>query len=276
MWRILPTSLALVVAPSAFAVFPNQSEDNQFLSVGRFSGASAVAIAPNWFISAEHVNGTTVLLNGQTYNVVENIVAPLTPNVFGNPPTIAERADLRLLRVAETVPVGQFSSMFFGNATGRIATMVGFGDTGIQTANGYSITSGSSGTRRRAQNVIDGLAVARFDNGPGWLTYYYTLDNPSSSNYLAGEGGIAGGDSGGGWFVFDNGEWKLTGISSAIGRLDGSASLGAFDWGGNGFGVALGRYESWIVQTVPEPFTLSALALAALAARRKRKTKVKA
>ncbi len=156
--------------------------------VGKMSGCSAVAIGPHTILTAGHVTAGNFLLGTQTYRMTSTEMAP----------SINKKAvDLRIVTVADTLPGWyQVAKTVSTKAT---VTMVGYGATGVVNAagTGYSVTGGN-GTRRAGTNTID--TKTTYDPGPSLV----------SMLEKAGESVLAGGDSGGGWFVGG----QLVGISA--------------------------------------------------------------
>ncbi len=263
--------VALGPSASALAVFPDSGGvDARYTSVGQFSGSSAVAIDPRWVLTAEHVNGGSVftLPGFGDFNVVQNVAPPIVNGV---------RPDLRLLRVDRDIPA--FTRVDVRAVVGRVVTLVGFGATGGETAGGWNPNL-NPGTRHAARNVVDGVTDISFSSTPPfepyWNALYYTLSAPNDPTRVAGEGGLAGGDSGGGFFYnFGDGD-RLVAVNSAIGAATSGGN--ALDYGGFGFGTQLGDpaatafIRAYAPQAVvPEPATLAALGLGALALLRRRR-----
>jgi len=156
--------------------------------VGKMSGCSAVAVGPHTILTAGHVTAGNFLLGSQTYRMTSTEMAP----------SINRKAvDLRLVTVADTLP--GWYQIAKSVSTKSTVTMVGYGATGVVNAagTGYSITGGN-GTRRAGTNTID--TKTTYDPGPSLI----------SMLEKSGESALAGGDSGGGWFVGG----QLVGISA--------------------------------------------------------------
>lgn len=277
--RLSALALGLLAAGNALAIFPDYGRDTQFSSVGFFTNTggaigSGVAIDPHWVLTAAH-DGTTGTFTipgatdaeNQNFTVIESFVAPTTAT---------SSPDLQLLHIAETLP--SFTRIDLRSPEGAIATLVGAGITGTEISGGYSIPGNGQGVRRKATNRIEGFAdITDADDNFLYTGLYYDLSSPSSPNRVANEGGIAGGDSGGGWFVdFGDGP-RLVAVSEGIVGPNGGDDY--FVYGAFGFGESLGAPEaqSFLNQhvpqaTVPEPATFAALGLglAALLRRHRR------
>ncbi len=259
--RRLALALSLGIPTGALAIIPDYGPDTFFTGVGTLSGASCVAIAPNWVITARHVGGTTVNFDGLIRTADQR---------FDH-----EEADIALLRFNTPLNVASYA-IDFDNPMGRQATLVGYGSTGTAGATGYTITGGG-GIRRKATNMIDRLQIGvTFDNIDFFDAYEYDLDGPQGNGTLGGaatatEGGLWFGDSGGGWLVNNGGTWNLVATNSYID--DGNSNNAYNDYGDLGGGVALRNYQGWIQSTmVPEPatFAVVGLGVALLAKRRRR------
>lgn len=228
--------------------------------VGQFGGASAVAIDPFWILTAAHVDGTQFVMPGiGTFNVVQDVTHPF--------------ADLRLLRVDQPMPF--YSRIDMSDEVGGTVTLAGYGLTGTPRVDGTGFdVSSSDGFRHIAQNKIDYTMMINFQEGQTpWDTYVYTLDAPTSGNAVAGEGGISFGDSGGGWFAFRNGAWKLVATNDAIDYAPGTTDF--YTWGALGYGIRDVEYADWIGSfvpgAVPEPASIAILGVGAVALLRRRK-----
>ncbi|MCC5824704.1 trypsin-like serine protease [Alkalimonas sp.] len=172
------------------------------------------------------------------------------------------------------------------NETGAITTHVGYGASGT----GLTGATQPPGTRRAGQNVVDGLASSEgtgqqllwsdFDHpNPAatdpwgdiyndWVNYWYS-NHPlfagsgiSSDNAaLPLEYSIAGGDSGGGAFIFENGEWLLAGVHSLGWNINGTQPQA--DYGTLFASVRVSDLTDWIYSytaTVSTPASLGIFA----------------
>jgi len=164
-------------------------------------------------------------------------------------------------------------AMFYTGTSelGQTGTFVGFGFTGTGLT-GYNTALGIQ--KRAFQNVIDG------NFGLPLLVYAADFDNPhdpSASGFgsaipLPLEGCVTPGDSGGGVFIQQDGQYYLTGVISTLAYLDGTPNGSYSD--ASGFG-RISAALPWInsVIGVPEPSSFALLltsGVAVLCLRRKK------
>lgn len=276
------------VSDAASQAFAAQS---QFQSVGRIGSGSGVLIAPNWVLTAWHVasgyasNPSDAIfgINGGFYTGAE--VYNLAPLGSNTKTVVTNGTDLTLIRLTTNVVGVNPAQLYTGTSeVGHNASVIGFGSGG----SGTSGASLGAGVKRGMRNTID-LYVEPVPGGdPGEIqgsanrtnTFITDFDDTTEGHNQVGtvdwldlEGNVAGGDSGGGLFLEENGQFLLAGISSFAG-WDVPPAV-PYGYGSiSGFTSVSGNM-GWIQNTinpVPEPATLFALAgLAVVVARRKRK-----
>ena len=289
MLRITTSLSAVSLVVVSHAVFgintgPNDI-DTTFVHVGRVIGqtgmGSGVPIAPHWVLTARHVPGTTFRLGNTNYTAVRR---------FNDP-----NSDLALLEFSTPLP--GYYHLFTGNPMGREVTMVGFGGTGTHRGDnlGYNFVDGNN-QRRAATNRVEDIdhISLNFDGAPVRFrallvdldTHRTGTPSPFNRDWFGGggptlnEGGVDSGDSGGAWFIQEAGHWRLAGITSvkfAAPDIPWGTTGDHFKlFGHSGSGAVDPNYaahRNWVVSTVPEPGTMTALAvgLGALIMRRRRK-----
>ena len=228
--------------------------------VGRMSNGSAVAVGPHTVLTASHIAANNFLLDGTAYAVTSTAVAP---KIGGS------KVDLRVVQLAGNLP--GWYELGTSAKTNATVTMVGYGTAGVlnSVGNGYVLTKG--GTRLEGENQITKHKSYK-DFGPS-IT--------SMLNH-AGEAALAGGDSGGGWFV----DGKLVGISAFTFTND--VRKANYGWGKSAYfgsgaidltnkGVAkwvasqIATTRSLPPQAVPEPATVATFIVGVAAALRKRR-----
>jgi len=277
--------LSVCACPSVWAIYgvntDINSSDSTFVWVGQVNGASGVVIDPHWVLTAQHVGGNQITLDGTTYTADATYDAP--------------SYDLHLMHFASAF--GGYYPLYSGNPLGQTATLVGFGDSGSLRADGMGYNDlGGAGTRRTATNTI-GLQQSVAYGAWNTPCILADLDAPVGNGFGApynrdwfgdggptsNEGGLMAGDSGGAWMIDDGGTWKVAGISNYI--VDDPAysssdpnPLYAFGISGSSAAdLTDPGVRGWITTTVPEPTSLAAIGLgmfAFLGKRRRRETRV--
>lgn len=218
---------------------------------GLWGGVLGTAIAPHYFIAAEHVGGTVgsdvFIYRGVTYT---------TSAVFDDPET-----DLRIWRVCGTLP--DYAPLYTDtNEVGRGLVVIGRGTlrgAAVTSTNLFQVhTNGwlwgaADGAIRWGENE-----VARIVDGDGVLGAT-GVGEVLAADFDAGAGPnechLSVGDSSGAVFIQDGATWKLAGINFAV---DGPYNTSGT---GSGFNAAIfdesGLYRSnggvWIPTPIAQP-----------------------
>ena len=202
--------------------------------------------------------------------------------------------DIALLKLDTRVGNVTEASLYTGsNELGQVGTHVGFGASGT----GDTGDTLPPGTKRAGENEIDEFNLAGeghdrilwndFDAPLGFDPTgnpildpdQAFLENPIaafgrvSGTALDLEYSIAGGDSGGGYFLQENGQWYVAGVHSFGASVDGTTDSSYGDFSGS---TRVSSFIDWIGATqqalaVPEPSTLALFGLSLLGAARLRK-----
>ena len=177
---------------------------------------TGMPIAPHYFITADHVRGRVgdvLMYQGSSYVMRE--LTRIGGSVGGQQ---VAATDLAVWRVDETFP--SYTPLYTGSdEIGKQVVFVGAGfikgtvetrdGTPTGTPIGWMNNLNGLGTRRWGTNLVDNTESGSFDGGAtnaSFLTTTFSKDGGGS------EFSFAGGDSGGGGFINDNGVWKLAGV----------------------------------------------------------------
>lgn len=182
---------------------PNQ------LVVGRWlTNASYVVVAPNWIITTCHQGGspTTLTINSIDYTCTYD------------PAWKDSSRDIRLVRLLKAD--GMKANLPYTpiytkeDEVGKIVCVGGYGigvaDNLVNVDGihyGYALSTANG-------NSIQRFCNNRVDFSTSFKLYAY-FDALDSIDYVADEGMPTLWDSGGGWFIYDDG-WKLAGLSQGI------------------------------------------------------------
>jgi hypothetical protein len=170
------------------------------------------------------------------------------------------------------------------SAQGSEILLAGYGYTGTG-ASGY--TPGTFGALHYGYNHLDASPGVYSGFGISPSVYLYDFDSGLPADNLFGSSGlgpdeamIAPGDSGGGSFVFDAGEWKLAGVHSFIACLEDQCAPNS-SFGELAGDISVYAHSAWLgnylsLAPVPEPASYAMLlaglgVLGALSRRRSEK-----
>lgn len=212
--------------------------------------ASCVVIAPNYIITVQHQGGgthTPVVVAGNTYSIAE---------IWNH-----SDADLRIARL-DNADLQQYVGLCgLRDEPGRDIAMAGFGDGReyeLKTDDityGYSWDNSSNTTLRWGTNRIE--ATEDQSELGDWISdvVLADFDEPCYAEPNDYECALADHDSGGGWFVKIDGQWKLAGLSRTVEHGEESwfrdkedpnyVDPDYFD------GVRVSSYVNWIAEIVP-------------------------
>ncbi len=253
------------------------ADDPGWANVGVLGIGTGVYLGNDWVLTAAHVGGGSIVLNGGTYAMLAGSGTTLTNN---GAPGKSATTDLYLFRLASTPP--GLSGVTIASATathGSGVTMIGSGrDRGAftewsvnQSTTPWTWTEVSSGgdaagyktlsTRamRWGTNTVSSSGLW-IDDGFGdtfMLGTTFTDLGPPSNQAQA-----AYGDSGGAVFHKNGSAWELSGVMLTVGGFSGQPDPGSNAIYGNvTYAADLSFYRSQIVAIVPEPAVAGAAAV---------------
>lgn len=256
-------------------------DDPGWANVGRLGDGTGVYLGNNWVLTASHIGGGSIVLNGGTYAMLAGSGTRLTN---GGEPGKSTLTDLYLFRLA-TTPVGLTGVSIAATATGSGAavTMIGAGrDRGAFTQwsvntntdpNPWVWTEVSSGgnfagyktletrTMRWGTNNVSGTGIWINAGSGDARTMITDFDNsfPSSTEAQA-----ASGDSGGAVFHKTGSTWELSGLMLAVGGYSGQPDPATHAVFGNlTYAADLSFYRPQIMVIVPEPAAIVLVVAAA-------------
>ena len=224
IWLIICLLVLLFSHANAIVRHPEDGGSNSFAHpssnvIGLWgSNASCVAIAPDLVITTRHQGGgvgTTVKIAGGSYRVSKQYIAYLGETEL----------DMRIALLSDA-NLTDYVDIYTGSTSDIIdlpIVIAGFG-------------------KYRADPIINGGSVCEYEwsdlksESPLWCTnicervdqiwgtnyYVADFDGPDESidaEATTYEGSVAEHDSGGGWFVYISGKWKLVGLTTSSERI---------------------------------------------------------
>ena len=293
-WSLVSVAAVVLLTQSAWGIvrrddvadsqYINLANQPQFAAVGKVFGAGAgsgTVIANGWWVlTAAHVvfgvpaSSVSFQIGAATYNA---------QNVYIYPGYSGITHDIALIELNAPVVGVTPAQIYTGtNEIGKHGHSVGYGLTGTGTT---GFINNTYGTKRAMRNVIDLIILPDGTINPNGTILLSDFDSPAGTNNSLGpwgssptpldlEGMGAPGDSGGPVFILEGGVWYIAGVHSFIGDPGPPAGNGQAD---ASYGDILGStrvssYAGWINSVVPEPASMTALAigLIGLLARRRR------
>ena len=293
-WSLVSVAAVVLLTQSAWGIvrrddvadsqYINLANQPQFAAVGKVFGAGAgsgTVIANGWWVlTAAHVvfgvpaSSVSFQIGAATYNA---------QNVYIYPGYSGITHDIALIELNAPVVGVTPAQIYTGtNEIGKHGHSVGYGLTGTGTT---GFINNTYGTKRAMRNVIDLIILPDGTINPNGTILLSDFDSPAGTNNSLGpwgssptpldlEGMGAPGDSGGPVFILEGGVWYIAGVHSFIGDLGPPAGNGQVDarYGDILGSTRVSSYAGWINSTVPEPASMTALAigLIGLLARRRR------
>ncbi|HDZ21693.1 hypothetical protein LCGC14_0698180 [marine sediment metagenome] len=207
--------------------------------VGSVNVGSAVAVGRRFMLTNRHFTtlpGHTVTVEGVDYTVEEAIDAPAF---------LGELPDLRLLKLTTPLPgyYSLYDGVFDGPNKDLIVVGTGYSGTINEIDSTWTWSTSTSREKRWGTNEFTKFV---------WKTSgdlkSFVIQVDFNFGDTAFEAGIAAGDSGGGYFFKDGGEWKLAALPAYVGNLSGSWPPYNIS-----YGITMFLYADWIRETAVIP-----------------------
>lgn len=252
-----------------------------FLTDGNGFGSGTLIADGSWVLTAAHVvDGITnpselrfVLSDNEFYTAQAIFIHP---DWTGN---LGSNGDIALVRLSQRVSSAPRARLFTGGSlVGRIGYSVGFGlngdgNTGYNEWLGgrFAMTNQIDLLGETMQDLPSDIFLSDFDHPDGTTNTLAFAGSDADPLELEGMG--APGDSGGGVFILVDGEWYLAGVHSFLADLGppiGNSNPDA-RYGDVLGSVRVDYHINWINATVPEPASMTALALGLLGLLKRRR-----
>lgn len=248
--KLAALAATIIVFNSAHAIVPGViTTDYPF--VGRSGDAnslfaSGVSVGDRWFLVPRHI------VAGQGQGAVR-FYLPDKGTVYSSVAVWTHPTDdIALVRVDQDLP-GWYGMRFTVDEVGQVATIVGYGDTGVFQNDIW--TYQYSRERRLGMNKLSAAQFLNVGNGIQGNFLYGDFDGPTKDQLgeggpVAGESTLGQGDSGAGIFLTGaNGVPEVAGIGSWVGSASGGPQPPQYGslWGA----IRLSSYKAWIQSLMP-------------------------
>lgn len=250
-------------------------DDPGWANVGQLGVGTGVYLGNGWVLTASHVGGGSIVLNGGTYAMLAGSGTRLTN---GGAEGKTALTDLSMFKLA-TTPVGLAGVPIATAASGSGAavTMIGSGrDRGDFTqwsvntntgTNPWIWTEVQSGGNYFGYKTLStrtmrwGTNTVSISGSDSWINYSSidakVLGTTFTAQFYSTEAQAVYGDSGGGVFHKNGSTWELAGLILTVGGYSGQPDPGANAVFGNvTYAADLSFYRPQIMAIVPEPQSL--------------------